>query len=432
MGTKPLRVLLVVEECNPDWSSVPLEGYHYFRTLNALVEVTLVTHERNQMGLEKADLHPCNIVYITESNLAKRYYQWALRLIPQGMNNWPLYHVFTYPIYAEFNRKVYKQFHLAVQAGEYDLVHALTPMMPRYPVKLVQTCQQTPFVLGPVNGGIPFPDGFPEIAKQEFAYLNFLRSLGRWLIPGYRQTYDQADRILAGSTYTYQLLKELFQISDDRIEIFYENGIAEGVFTPSPPLSEDTLELLFVGRLVPYKCADVVVEAMSHLPENIRQQVHLTIVGDGPLRPTLEQQVQTLGLEQQVHLVGWVQQTETATYYQQADVFCFPSIREFGGAVVLEAMACGLPCIVVNYGGIGEYVTPETGFKLEPMSRSQLVTDVTTALQTCIQDRSLVQRLSTQAIRRAEAFQWPYKAQQLVDLYQTLIQAYQAQPPHSP
>ena len=75
--------------------------------------------------------------------------------------------------------------------------------------------------------------------------------------------------------------------------------------------------------------------------------------------------------------MGWVEQTETAAYYQQADVFCFPSVREFGGAVVLEAMACGLPCIVVNYGGIGEYVTTETGFKLDPVSRSQLVADMT-------------------------------------------------------
>ena len=146
MGTPSLRVLFVVEECNPNWSSVPLEGYHYFRTLNNLVDVTLVTHERNRAGLEKANISPQNITYISESTLAKRYYQWALRLIPQGMNNWPLYHVLTYPIYAEFNHKVYEQFHTAVEAREYDLVHALTPMMPRYPVKLVQACQHTPFL----------------------------------------------------------------------------------------------------------------------------------------------------------------------------------------------------------------------------------------------------------------------------------------------
>ncbi|WP_299487211.1 glycosyltransferase family 4 protein [Acaryochloris sp. IP29b_bin.137] len=421
MGTPSLRVLFVVEECNPNWSSVPLEGYHYFRTLNNLVDVTLVTHERNRAGLEKANISPQNITYISESTLAKRYYQWALRLIPQGMNNWPLYHVLTYPIYAEFNHKVYEQFHTAVEAREYDLVHALTPMMPRYPVKLVQACQQTPFLLGPVNGGIPFSEGFPEIAKQEFAYLNFFRSLGRWLIPGYRQTYEQAHRVLAGSTYTYQLLKRLFDISDDRIQIFYENGIAEGVFTPAPPTSNNTLKLLFVGRLVPYKCADVVVEVISRLPSELRSQVHLTIVGDGPQRSSLAAQVSELELEEQIQLVGWVEQTETAAYYQQADVFCFPSVREFGGAVVLEAMACGLPCIVVNYGGVGEYVTTETGFKLAPVSRSQLVTDMMQAIQTFCQDRPLLEQMSQKAVQRAAAFQWPRKAQAMVEIYHKLL-----------
>ena len=81
---------------------------------------------------------------------------------------------------------------------------------------------------------------------------------------------NRRDRVLAGSTYTYQLLKRLFDIPDDRIQIFYENGIAEGVFTPAPPdFKQHMLRLLFVGRLVPYKCADVVVEAISCLPVRI-------------------------------------------------------------------------------------------------------------------------------------------------------------------
>ena len=422
MGLPSLRVLLVIEECNPDWSSVPLEGYHYFRTLNALVDVTLVTHERNRSALEKVDIPPSTIVYISESQLTQRYYQWVLRLIPQGMNNWPLFHALTYPIYAEFNHQVYQQFHTAVEAGVYDLVHALTPMMPRYPVQLVQACQTTPFVLGPVNGGIPFPAGFSDIAKQEFAFLNFLRAWGRRLIPGYRQTYTQATRVLAGSTYTYQLLKDLFPTAEDRIQIFYENGITEGVFAPTPIASERPLKLLFVGRLVPYKCADVVIEALSQLPVDLQLQVQLTVVGDGPQRPLLAERVQQLKLEQQVQLVGWVPQLETVAYYQTADVFCFPSVREFGGAVVLEAMACGLPCIVVNYGGIGEYVTAETGIKLEPLSRSQLVTEVGQAIQTLLQDPERLQQMSEQAIQRAAAFQWPRKAQQLVDIYAEILQ----------
>jgi hypothetical protein len=80
-------------------------------------------------------------------------------------------------------------------------------MIPRYPVKAVKACKQTPFVLGPVNGGVPFPPGFQEVVRQEFGYLNFLISVGRALVPSYVETYKKADKILAGSTNGFYLLK---------------------------------------------------------------------------------------------------------------------------------------------------------------------------------------------------------------------------------
>jgi hypothetical protein len=93
-------------------------------------------------------------------------------------------------------------------------------MIPRYPVKAVKACRQTPFLLGPVNGGVPFPPGFQEVVRQKFGYLNFLRPVGRALVPGYVETCKKADKILAGSTYALNLVKELFSLSAQRIELF--------------------------------------------------------------------------------------------------------------------------------------------------------------------------------------------------------------------
>jgi hypothetical protein len=93
-------------------------------------------------------------------------------------------------------------------------------MIPRYPVKAVKVCKQTPILLGSVNGGVPFPPGFQEVVRQEFGYLNFLRAVGRALVPGYVETYKKADKILAGSTSSINLLKKLFSLSGKRIELF--------------------------------------------------------------------------------------------------------------------------------------------------------------------------------------------------------------------
>ena len=213
-----LKVLLIIEQCNPEWPSVPLVGYSFYKHISQLVNTTLVTHERNKTALEKA--HPeRDIIYIPESKFIKSYYKIADRVSKiKGKIIWPLYNTLIYPIYAEFNHKVYSRFKDSILDGQYDIVHALTPILPRYPVKAIKACKKTPFILGPVNGGVPFPKGFQTVARQEFSYFNFLRHIGRYIIPGYRETYKKASYILSGSTYTMNLVKNLFDIKNEKIQ----------------------------------------------------------------------------------------------------------------------------------------------------------------------------------------------------------------------
>ena len=390
-----VKVLLIIEQCNPEWPSVPLVGYSFYKHISQLVDTTLVTHERNKAAMDKA--HPeRDIVYIPESKFIKSYYKIAAKLSQiKGKIIWPLYNTLTYPIYAEFNHQVYAKFKNSILGGEYDIVHALTPILPRYPVKAIRACKNTPFILGPVNGGVPFPKGFQAVARQEFSYFNFLRLIGRYIIPGYRETYEKADYILSGSTYTMNLIKNLFEIKSKKIELFYENGIDDLFIKHETKTSridksyKKTINLLFVGRLVPYKGADILIEAISNLNLSIQEIIKLTIVGDGPEHKALKNQVRKLSLNDKVNFTGWVEQQETVSYYRDSDIFCFPSVREFGGAVVLEAMANGLPCIVINNGGIAEYVTEETGFKIDPISRDFVVKELTECIAKLVQNDDL-------------------------------------------
>ncbi|ERN42757.1 glycosyltransferase [Rubidibacter lacunae KORDI 51-2] len=419
-----LRVLLIIEQCNPDWASVPLEGYNYYCGIARHADVHLVTHGRNAPALSRTT--DTQITYIYEGVLSKRYYKLVDGLTARGRVNWPLRNALAYPIYEEFNRQVCRRFSPNVERGDYDLVHAITPMMPRYPVAIHRACLQTPFLLGPVNGGVPFPPGFGKIARQESAQFNFLRAVGRSLLPDYVATYKNAHKILAGSTYTLELLKRLFAIPDERVELFYENGIDACFLDPrAPSVSEDgRVRLLFVGRLVPYKGADMILDAIANLDPTVRDRLVLTIVGDGSERSRLEEVVRDRGLNASrltVEFAGWVPQAKTLEYYRRADIFCFPSIREFGGAVVLEAMACGLPCIVVDNGGIGEYVTEQNGYKIAPTSRAEVVTLLEQHISTLVTNNKLRAQMSEQAIARAREFTWSHKSEQLLSIYRELI-----------
>lgn len=428
-----LKVLLIIEQCNPAWNSVPLEGYHLYAGISRFVDATLVTHKRNQEELEK--IHPdADILYLENSAAIKQLEQLGERLsLYKGQIIWPLRNAFTYPVYWGFNRTVYNRFKESIARGEYDIVHAITPMMPRYPVKTVKACSQTPFILGPVNGGVPFPDGFKEVGRKEYSYFNFLRAVGRAIIPGYHATYKKANYILAGSTYTLGLIRKLFpKTRDNQIELFYENGITNSFVRTNEDFNQNKkvkeasahnkVKLLYVGRLVPYKGADMILDALDKLDTSVKEKIHLTIVGKGSEEQKLEDQVKHLHLEQYVHFTGYVEPWQTLEYYRNSDIFCFPSVREFGGAVVLEAMANALPCIVVDNGGIGEYVTEKTGFKISPISREFVVQKMAIYIAQLVDDHIMRHDMAYESLQRAREFTWDVKTRKIVeDIYPKVL-----------
>ena len=163
------------------------------------------------------------------------------------------------------------------------------------------------------------------------------------------------------------------------------------------------------------------VDAIGLMNKADRKKVRFTIVGDGPEKESLEKQVRDLGLQEIVRFTGWVTQSETLQYYKNADVFCFPSVREFGGAVALEAMACGLPCIVPDHAGLGEYVTENTGFKIAPVSREFLTRQIAEKLSRLLKDAGLRDRMSENAIERVMEFEWNKKAERMVELYKKVL-----------
>lgn len=413
---KKLRILLIAEQCDPRGMSVPLLGYRFTEQICRFADVTLVTREKYLAAIQEKGIH-ADIISANPSKIAEKYSQFLSRYTLKKQLNWPLLHALKYPLYVEFNRFVYRQFVGAVKRGEFDLVHAVTPMIPRYPIKLAQACIDTPFIIGPVNGGLSFPQGFSAIKRKEYGHFNFLRSLVH-LLPGYKQTYQNASLVLMGSRDTEQMLQESLKLSPSRLQWFPENGIPlSTVRAEARQRVHSPLRILFVGRLVAYKGVHLLIEAIHRLTT----PVHLTIVGEGPERERLEHLAEAKHLKEFVHFTGWISQEETQRYYEEADLFCFPSVREFGGAVVMEALAAALPCIVADHGGIGETVTDASGIKLPLSSESQLIDDLTRAIQRLTEDSSLYQRLSKGALEHAHSFTWESKGEQLLSFYERLF-----------
>jgi glycosyltransferase involved in cell wall biosynthesis len=238
------------------------------------------------------------------------------------------------------------------------------------------------------------------------------------MLPGYRSTRKNASAIIIGSRATWQQMPERYH---EKCVYIPENAVDPTRFTKC--VNRDVslpLKLVFVGRLVPYKGADMLIEAAAPL---MRQgKVKLDLVGEGPMRPQLEEQCRKLGVTEHVAMDGWVEHTHLQDRLLQSDVFAFPSIREFGGAVVLEAMAVGLIPIVVDYGGPGELVTKETGFAVEMGRPELLVSRVRQSLESLVNQPHRIVEMRDKARRRAlERFTWDSKARQVQEVYRWVL-----------
>ena len=184
--------------------------------------------------------------------------------------------------------------------------------------------------MGPLNGGAPWPPGFDKERRREGEWLSYVRSVYR-LLPGRAATLNAASDILVGSRFT---MSELPRDHAHKTIYLPENGIDTERFNlrAMPGTHKDRLRGCFVGRMVPYKGPDMLIEAAAPLLK--AGKLHLTMIGDGPLLPELKRTVADLGLSEAVEFCGWLKHQQVQDVMAACDLLTFPSIREFGGGVV--------------------------------------------------------------------------------------------------
>ncbi|MEL7239501.1 MAG: glycosyltransferase family 4 protein, partial [Planctomycetota bacterium] len=179
----------------------------------------------------------------------------------------------------------------------------------------------------------------------------------------------------------------------------------------------EPLRLVFLGRLVPYKGCDMALAAAEPLLKSGRAT--FDVFGNGPEMAKLR--AMTEGWPG-VTLHGNVPHEQLSGRLAAMDLLVFPSIREFGGAVVLEAMAVGLPSLIVDYGGPGDLLTPHTGWAVPMSDRPGIINAVRRQLEAVDADRAAIDRKGAAGTERvASEFTWTAKASRTIESYRWVL-----------
>jgi glycosyltransferase involved in cell wall biosynthesis len=187
----------------------------------------------------------------------------------------------------------------------------------------------------------------------------------RGAIMNYMRKFHNA--ALATMVPTPVLAHELAAVGFERLHVV-PRGVDTDLFNPmrrSPALrsewgaSAETLVLLCVGRLAAEKNLSVVVSTFERLA-TVNAHVKLVLVGDGPLKPSLQKN------HPQVVFAGFRTGEDLAQHYASADMFLFPSLTETFGNVTLEAMSSALPVVAYRHAAAAELIRPgENGQLIE-------------------------------------------------------------------
>jgi len=261
-------------------------------------------------------------------------------------------------------------------------------------------------VIGPLNGGLPYVQGFSQADNQR-QWISRFRNLYRFL-PFARSTYRNAAAIIAASSQTYAE----FAVYREKLFFVPENGVSRSLCSHDPRSAEPgaKLELIFVGALIPCKACDLALRAAASILRD--DLAHFSIVGDGPERSRLEKLVRSLGITEAVSFRGWLSHEEVLKCLRSADVMVFPSVRDFGAGVVFEALATGAVPVVADFGGPGDIVYSEVGYKVPLTNESEVVSKIEKILVNLAGNRELLKRLRQQGVSYAqERLTWDAKAQ---------------------
>jgi glycosyltransferase involved in cell wall biosynthesis len=267
--------------------------------------------------------------------------------------------------------------------------------------------------------------GVPLLASIHRSWVEEFKGMKRVTVPFIYPLLDRAsDHIVAVCKPFKEGLKAR-GINGDKITVI-ENGISpEIVFVPEGRermrkeigIKDTDVSVGFLARLTTQKQPHDLIAAAPKIIEGAPNAV-FTIAGDGPLRPAMERHVASLGLTDRFHFLGG--RTDVPEVLSSFDVFVMPSRWEGFPNALLEAMACGRPCVVTAVMGNTEIAAHEQNALLVPLNDPPALADAVLRL---IADGGLADRLGATAAQwTKERFSVARTVERTLELYIRLVE----------
>lgn len=234
------------------------------------------------------------------------------------------------------------------------------------------------------------------------------------------KSFKKADAISVLSEITRTEIKKM----TDKYVHLIPFGVDVDKFCPGQSSTDDVIRIGTIRTLTEKYGVEYLIRAFAEICKK-HSNVQLEIVGDGPLRSSLEQLTIELGVKDKVLFHGYINQNSSFEQYikilQSLDVFAILSIldSETFGVAAVEASACGIPVVATSVGGLPEVIEAEkTGILVSPKN----VEETAKALDRLLSNKKLRVEMGKSGRAKVEKnYNWALNIQQMVNLYSQTI-----------
>ncbi len=381
-----MKILLSAFACDPNQGSEPGAGWAWAAELaRSGHQLTVLTRERNRAAIE------AYLLKSPEPNL--RFVFEDVRRVPHSTPGMGVY-----PYYFAWQLKIYLHAKKLVNVGELDCIHHLTYGSYRTPFFL--SLLKVPSIFGPVAGGEIIPlrltKGMSTAGRlREFARMLF-NAFG-YFNPITRMVWKRARLILATTEQTLGMVPPKHR-HKSRLLLAVTAPPSTRTSGVTRQATTGKLRVLFVARLLEWKGLHLGVKALA-TARRTAPGITLSIVGSGPAEPDIRALIQTEGVEQGVEWVPRVPRSEVMEIFDRHDLLIFPSLRDAGGMVILEALSRGVPVLCFKLPGTKVLVDSTCGSSIDINSKS--INELTEALAVQLIRFSAMPQSEMKAMREA-------------------------------
>lgn len=330
-------------------------------------------------------------------------------------------------IYAHFlafklwQKKAYIRALELLQDEDFDLIHHLGPIGYREPGYLWKI--DKPYVWGPIGGF----NNAPWSLYKALPLSGKLKQLIRSITNNYQMRYDRrvckalkrANLVLASTT---ECVDKIFQLHGIQARYIPENCIDCPISLNIEKFLTKKYRFIFIGSLNSNKAVQIQLLSLVKLKQ--RKDWVFDIVGNGPMRSTLEKIVLENNLENHVKFHGSLSRSEVQIVLDDAHLNLVTSVSEGNPTVIWEAMSHGVPTLTLDHCGMHDIINENNGIKITIGKLSQIIDDVANRILELLNNPDLFYELALGTIREASKYTLNKRLSIIQTFYQQAVDNY--------